>query len=440
MVTTFGPDDDATNRSDPGIKRRPKDRKDQINRAAAETFSELGYQATSMEMIAAKVDISAPALYRHYHSKYEMFAAVVSALGRELVECTDFLDEVSEADLAADPGAVRDRVIDVLIDAALATRRSGGLYRWQTRYLQDADHDQFMGSMWMVNKRIQRPLRALRPKLSAIQRSTLSVALLSLIGSITDHRITMADDELRALLSGASSAMLAATLPDPENCGNERPAVWRIFTPDAGPYDALLYGAMVLFGIHGYAETSVTQIAEEVGVPISGVYRYFSGKGEILTTGLQRAADRVAGELSAVAAVFPDQREALGRLIEAFVATGFANPELAAVYDTERANLAPDDLERLRYTERVVIDAWIPPLSAVRPELHVAQARVLIHAAVALVTGVGRSTRDRRRSGDEPDADDVAYTQACVRSLMRSVLFGFEDWQPPPQGLAQEIE
>src|SRR5574337_1000953 len=88
------------------IQRRPKDRKAQITRAAAVAFSAEGYHAASMDAIAAKVGISAPALYRHYPSKYDMFAAAVLALGQQLVDCTDFADDVPDTELAADPHAV----------------------------------------------------------------------------------------------------------------------------------------------------------------------------------------------------------------------------------------------------------------------------------------------------------------------------------------------
>ena len=74
------------------VRRRPKDRKDQIARASAEAFSAQGYHAVSMEAIAAKVGISAPALYRHHASKYELFRGAVLALGQQLVDCTDFAD------------------------------------------------------------------------------------------------------------------------------------------------------------------------------------------------------------------------------------------------------------------------------------------------------------------------------------------------------------
>src|SRR5690242_2270000 len=70
-------------------RRRPKDRKAQVERAAAEAFSAAGYHAVGMEAIAAKVGISAAALYRHYPSKYDLFRAAVLNLGQQLVDYTD---------------------------------------------------------------------------------------------------------------------------------------------------------------------------------------------------------------------------------------------------------------------------------------------------------------------------------------------------------------
>src|SRR3954447_11987421 len=75
------------------VRCRPKDRKAQIARASAEAFSELGYYGVSMETIAARVGISAAALYRHYSCKYELFRDAVLSLGQQLVDCTAFADD-----------------------------------------------------------------------------------------------------------------------------------------------------------------------------------------------------------------------------------------------------------------------------------------------------------------------------------------------------------
>ncbi|MCV7236129.1 TetR/AcrR family transcriptional regulator [Mycobacterium branderi] len=396
------------------MRRRPKDRKAQIARAAAEAFSAQGYHAVSMEAIAAKVGISAAALYRHYSSKYDLFRGAVLALGQQLVDSTAFADD-EPAD--ADPAAMLERLVDALIDLALANRESGGLYRWQARYLHGEDASTLADQLRLVNHRIQRPLMAIRPALTSAQRWMASAGALSVIGSIVDHRVRLPHDEIRALMAEAALAVLAAELPHPDDA-IARPTAWRIFSSDAGVYEALLGASMVLFNHHGYSETSMSQIASAVGIPVSGIYRYFSGKCEILSTGLRRAADRVSGHLSAILGDLREPRQMLTMLIEAFVATSFANPELASIYYTERVNLTRTDQELLRDVQRTTIDSWTRLLEAARPALTAAQARFLVHAAMALVVDLGRLVHY------EDSAEQTAYPQACVRKLMQATLFG----------------
>jgi AcrR family transcriptional regulator len=399
------------------VRRRPKDRKSQIARAAAEAFSALGYHAVSMEAIAARVGISAPALYRHYASKYDLFRGAVLALGQQLVDCTDFADAQPAV---ADPAATLDRLVDALIDVTLANRESGGLYRWQARYLHGEDQAVLMDQLRLVNRRIQKPLIAIRPTLTSSQRWMLSSGLLSVIGSMVDHRVQLPADDIRALLADAASALLAAELPRPQE-PLRRPAAWRIFASDTGVYEALLHASMVLFNAKGYPETSMADIASAVGIPVSGIYRYFPGKCDILSTGLRRAADRVSGHLSAILAGVAEPRQMLSLLIEAYVATSFANPELAAIYYTERVSLTRADQELLRSVQRSTIDSWMRLLTAARPVLTSTQARFLVHAAMALVVDVGRLVH----YGDS--ADSSAYPQACVRKLMELTVFGRDE-------------
>jgi AcrR family transcriptional regulator len=399
------------------VRRRPKDRKAQIARVSAEAFSAQGYHAVSMEAIAAKVGISAPALYRHYANKYDLFRGAVLALGQRLVDCTAFADTDRWEISVADPAVTLDRLVDALIDVTLANRESGGLYRWQARYLQDEDQSTLMDQLRVVNRRIQRPLLVIRPTLTSSQRWMLSSGLLSVIGSIVDHRVRLPVNEIHALLAGAASALLAAELPTPDDT-LRRPASWRIFASDTGVYEALLHASMVLFNAKGYSETSMAEIASAVGVPVSGIYRYFPGKCDILSTGLRRAADRVSGQLSAILAGLAEPRQMLTLLIEAYVATSFANPELATIYYTERVNLTRIDQELLRSVQRSTIDSWMRVLTSVRPALSATQARFLVHAAMALVVDVGRLVHY------ENSADNSAYPQACVRKLMELTVFG----------------
>ena len=392
------------------VRRRPKDRKAQVERAAAEAFSASGYHAVGMETIAAKVGISAAALYRHYPSKYDLFRGAVLNLGQQLVDATDIGDEPQ-----SDPDTLH-RLIHALIDVTLANRDSGGLYRWQARYLRPQDQKQLMDQLRVVNRRIQKPLMAIRPTLSSSQRWMTSAALLSVIGSVVDHRVKMPAEEIRALLVDVSRKLLSAQLPAPDDPVLNPPR--RQLFSDTGVYEALLYASMALFNEQGYRETSMEQIAAAVGMPTSGIYRYFSGKSDILATVMRRAADRISGELSVILGADADPYRVLIRLVEAYVATSFANPELAFVYYTERVNLAPADEVPLRNVQRSTIDSWVRLLTTARTELSATQARFLVHAAMALVVDVGRLAHYSSGAGD------CAHSQACVRQLMELTLLG----------------
>ncbi|BBX14083.1 MULTISPECIES: TetR/AcrR family transcriptional regulator [Mycobacteriaceae] len=402
-------------------RRRPKDRKDQIARVAAEAFSALGYHSVRLEAIAGEVGISAPALYRHYASKYDLFRDAVLALSQQLVDATDLAtDQTAEAT----DEATLDQLVEALIDVALRNRESGGLYRWQSRYLREADETRLVDQLRLVNRRLQAPLAARRPTSTSLQLRMLSAGLLSVAGGIADHRVRAPAEDIKDMLSGASSALLNAELPTADDFVPGAPA-WRIFTPDAGTYEALLHAAMMLFHQHGYAETSMAQIAAVAGVRVAGIYRYFPGKADILSTALRRSSDRLSAELSRVNSDRPEPRDALTQLVDAYVATSFANPELASIYYSERVNLTPADQQALRNVQRSTIDSWVRLLAAVRPELTATHARFLVHAAMGLVVDIGRLVRYDRPETDSAGSPGAnrAYPQACVRTLMHAVLF-----------------
>ncbi|BBY54694.1 TetR/AcrR family transcriptional regulator [Mycobacterium koreense] len=411
------------------VRRRPKDRKAQIAREAAEAFSALGYHAVSVEAIAARVGVSAPAVYRHYTSKYDLFRGAVLALSQQLVDATATVDAADE-----DPHTRLEQMARATVDVALRNRASGGLYRWQTRYLQDPDAAQLTAQLRLVNHRIQRPIAALRPTLTSAQQWMLSSGLLSVAGSIVDHHLRAPDDTIRAILTGGINALVSAPLPDPGAVW-ERRAGWRIFAADAGTYEALLHAAMRLFAHRGYAETSMAQIAEAVELPVSGIYRYFSGKSEILATAMRRAADRLSAELARVQGPRTAPRETLTRLVDAYVTTSFANPELASVYYSERVSLTPNDQMLLRSVQRSTVGSWVELLIAARPELDATAARFLIHAAMVLVVDLGRLVHyDRMAEGDGDCGDPLSYPQACVQTLMEAVLFDTDVADAAPSG------
>ncbi len=391
-----------------GVRRRPKDRKAQIARASAEAFSALGYYGVSMETIAKRVGISAAALYRHYSSKYELFRDAVLNLGQQLVDCTAFADEVD-----GDPELTLRRLVSALIDTSMANRESGGLYRWEGRYLRGDDRATLISQMRTVHRRIQRPLTAIWPELTSRQRWILSTSALSVIGSIVDHRAKLPAIQVRALLADLADAVLAADLPDvADSVVETRPPVAAVV--ETPKYEALLNESMRLFNLKGYRDTSMEDIATAVGMPASGIYRYFSGKSDILAAAFRRAADRLSAELSAIVGTVPDREEALGAVIDAYVRRSFDRPELDYVYYTERLNMTPGDQRILRNLQRANVESWVELVVSVRPEWTPGQARFAVHAAMSLVIDLGRLMR----------YENSAPARAVVERLVDLTLLG----------------
>ena len=392
-----------------GVRRRPKDRKAQIARASAEAFSALGYYGVSMETIASRVGISATALYRHYSSKYELFRDAVLSLGQQLVECTAAVGAAP----AEDPEQTLRKLVAALVDTAMANRESGGLYRWEGRYLRGDDQATLIAQMRTVHQRIQLPLSMLRPELTSRQRWLLSTATLSVIGSIVDHGAKLPAIQVRALLAELADAMLAADVADVYD-GVADPHEERGATGETSKYEALLNESMQLFNVKGYRDTSMEDIATAVGMPASGIYKYFSGKSDILAAAFRRAADRLSAELSAIKSTVDDREEALAAIIDAYVTRSFEQPELDYVYYTERLNMTPGDQKILRNLQRATVESWVELVVSLRPDWTPGQARFAVHAAMSLVIDVGRLMRYR----------NSAQTREAVGRLLDLTLLG----------------
>jgi AcrR family transcriptional regulator len=171
---------------------------------------------------------------------------------------------------------------------------------------------------------------------------------------------------------------------------------------------------MQLFNLKGYRDTSMEDIAAAVGMPASGIYKYFSGKADILAAAFRRAADRLSAELSAIKTTVPDREEALAAVIDAYVTRSFEQPELDYVYYTERLNMTPGDQKILRNLQRSTVESWVELVVSLRPDWTPGQARFAVHAAMSLVIDVGRLMGYR----------NSAQTREAVGRLLDLTLLG----------------
>ncbi|ORW92268.1 TetR/AcrR family transcriptional regulator [Mycolicibacter terrae] len=389
------------------VRRRPKDRKVQIVRAAARAFSDRGYHGVGVDEIAAEVGISGPALYRHFANKYALLVATAEYAVQTL------LTAARSADDPGRPAPERLRaIIDLLIETTIGTRHEGAFYRWERRYLQPADRKRIRESYDALNAAIAEPLVAMRPGLPAADATILAVAALSVIGSISAHRTRLAAPALHALLGDLCWSVLTTELPPAPRHAAPRRSERGL--PSTSKRERLLTEAIRVFGQRGFYEASIEEIGSAAGLNGSSAYRYYPSKAALLAAAFQRAGDRVLLVITDALAESSNPREAATRIAERYTALSFAAPDLINIYFAEFANLPERDRVHLRGLQRQNVNEWAHLLCQVGSAETEAVFRV--HAALAVVVDIGRLV----------NFDDTGEQRCRVNTLMTAVLFGGE--------------
>ncbi|MFG1891190.1 TetR/AcrR family transcriptional regulator [Micromonospora sp. NPDC049051] len=365
--------------SGPTSATRPRNRKQIIVEAAGQVFSERGYHGASMEEIAAVVGISAAALYRHFPNKYALFAECANVIVDKLVEIVD--EWPPEA-------ALRD-VLVALTRVTVSHRASGGLYRWEARYLEREDRRLLRTKFAHVVGRVSEMVRREYPLPDELLRT---VAALGVIGSVTMHHTSIAQRRIEDLLL-ASAMRVVAT--DPAAVVTDTPGLVEL---PAQPVPRtrraeILAAAVPLFARDGFANVTNVQIAQAVGLAPSALYRHYPGKVDILVAACLQAAGLLAQAVDRSLHQATDPRQALVALAATYVAYCFEHNALNSVAEAEVASL-PADLRRpLIVAQREHIALWEQQLRTVRPELDPRQARLLVHAGFGVVVEAGRALR-----------------------------------------------
>lgn len=362
----------------PASATRPHNRKQLIVEAAGQVFSERGYHAASMEEIAARVGISAAALYRHFPNKYALFA-----------ECADVMVDrlVAAVDESPPESPLKD-VLAAVVGVTVAHRASGGLYRWEARYLERADRGLLRAKFGHVVERVTEIVRREYPLPDERLRA---VAALGAIGSVTMHHTSAAPRRIEDLLL-ASAMRVVAT--DPAAAAGSAGLVELPAQPVPRTRRAeILAAAVPLFARDGFANVTNAQIAQAVGLAPSAIYRHYPGKVDILVAACLQAAGLLAQAVDRSLQRASDPRQAVVALAAAYVAYSFEHNALNSVAEAEIRGL-PADLQRpLILAQREHIAVWEQQLRKARPELDSRQARLLVHAGFGVVVEAGRALR-----------------------------------------------
>lgn len=368
---------------------------------AARAFSDGGYHAVRLDDIAEVAGVSTPALYRHFPNKYALFAEATSMLANRL--------SVATAQVEAHPGDPRaelSALLSTISAVAVENRSTGGLYRWESRYLTGSDADLVRDVVVTQHRRLRSAALRARPELSRIDADLLVSAMTSVVASPATHRASLPARAMQIQLSGVAADLLDADLPPPV-AQADRAAVG--LAPTA-KRETILTESIRLFANRGFHEVTIEDIGYASGIPASAVYRHFPNKAAILEAALWRAADRTTTVISEALAVSHSPREALVELVRRYVELSCADAALIGVYESEFGHLRDSARIELRRRQRITVDEWATWVTRDR-EIGVPTARLLAHAALATVA-------DLVRGSHSPDSARV--TAIATRILLGS--------------------
>jgi AcrR family transcriptional regulator len=113
----------------------------------------------------------------------------------------------------------------------------------------------------------------------------------------------------------------------------------------AATLNIVLTTSTQLFAERGFAATSMRELADRSGLPLSGFYYYFDRKYDVLKAIMDQAMGRLEAALDDVADDRLSASEQLTAFVRAHVLVHLARPAAAQVADGEMRALAPKDRE-----------------------------------------------------------------------------------------------
>ncbi len=375
------------------LRKRPRDRKQQILAAAAERFWTVGYHQVGMADIAAAVGIGASALYRHFRSKQELLLAILD----------EHLSTLEQ--LAADPD--RD-LIDSFAAVALERREFGVLWEREAGHLPDD-----------TRRELRHRIRTLADSVAATiadavaDQKTADIrawAVLSILDSPSHHRTRIDAARFEELLRAAAHAVLTAALPPtakPVAATRRRSTA----IAPASRREALLAAAIGLFSRRGYPSVGLDDIGAAAGIAGPSVYNHFDSKIDVLAAALHRGNEALWVGLHRALAAAESSADALDRLVADYTAFAAADSDIVSILVSEVIHLPEGRRTAFRRAEVDYVTEWVALLVAARPDLTDTDARVLVQAALALINSLSRIHHLRSRP------DHVARTTLLAQAI-----------------------
>jgi AcrR family transcriptional regulator len=393
------------------VRRRPKDRKQQILEQAVGLFIDRGFHSVKLEDIAEAAGVTARALYRHYDNKQALLAEAIRT-GQDQYQSARRL-----TDGEAEP-IPRPLNLDLpdLIAAAIASRALTVLWQREARYLNEADRAE-------VRRRINAIVAGMRdsvdlevPGLSPQHSELRAWAVSSTLTSLGRHNLTLPADELKervyqACMAAARTPPVCAlaSLPAGDAARNDEDVLF-------SRYETLLAAGARLFRAQGYPAVSTSEIGKGAGIAGPGLYRSFASKQAILDALIRRLDEWWSLECVRAIRANAEAAQRLRGLVGGHVQISLDAPDLVAVSVTELSHASVEVRDGYLRNQADREAVWIELIRKLVPATTVAEARLLVAAAISFIEDVARTWHLTRYAGVTDEITAIALSILTSRS------------------------
>ncbi|MEO3760827.1 helix-turn-helix domain-containing protein [Mycobacterium sp. B14F4] len=393
----------AADRAVPTVKRRPKDRKKQILEQAVSLFIDRGFHSVKLEDIADAAGVTARALYRHYENKQALLAAAIRA-GQEQYQSARQLTVGHTAPTARPLSAD----LPDLITAAVASRSLTVLWQREARYLDPVERAEVRRRINAIVAGIQDSVRLDMPELSPPHSELRAWAVSSTITSLGRHNLTLPNEQLNHLLYRA--CMAAARTPPVRDLAPlemmPKSAERALFSRQ----ETLLAAGARLFRAQGYPAVSTSEIGKGAGIAGPGLYRTFSSKQAILDALIRRLDEWWSLECIRALRANGSDSECLRELVTGRVRISLDDPDLVSVSITELSHASSEVSDGYARNQADRDGVWIDLVRKLVPETTVAEARLLVAAAISFIDDAARTWHLTRRDGVADEITAIALS------------------------------
>jgi AcrR family transcriptional regulator len=345
---------------------------------ATERFAAAGFHRTSLAEVAAAVEVTPPALYRHFRSREDLFLATVEGAG-QLVE-----RELTAAGSLAG-------LVDAAIRLTIEHRAEATLFAVEAGYVPARLRAPIAARERRILARWTEALRARRRGLADIEAELLVRAAAGvLLGCLTTVPDATAHDSAELWRRMMTATLLAGRPRTPlRPAGRARPEVAALTRRED-----VLRAAARLFRTAGYEAVGMDEIGAAAGTSGPAVYRYYPSKQDLLVTAFRRTGHHIAAEVGQAVAAAPTPRAALRALLGAYAGIAAGQGDLVAVYLREARSLPPDTRREMAAIQDDLVDSLARLVRS--PALPGRQARV---AALSVIGTTNAALPVRRRTG-----------------------------------------